>query len=60
MNRKMTLIGVVAIVGFVVGLSRREMDRAGDFFVEENVLHRLGAIGIEANREFAHVSRAFV
>src|SRR5205085_12402239 len=33
---------------------------ARKFFVEENVLHRLDAIRIEADRELADVTRTFV
>ena len=36
-------LAAVAVVGFFVGLAGREVERAGDFFVEENVPHRLRA-----------------
>ena len=51
---------VVAVGGFFVALAGREVDGAGDFFVEEDVLHGLGAIGVEADGEFADVAGAFI
>jgi DNA-binding transcriptional LysR family regulator len=50
----------VAVVAFLVGLARREVQRTGDFLVEQNVAHRIQNIGIEPERKFAHVTRAGV
>src|SRR5688500_10159071 len=52
--------GVVAVVGFLVGLAGGEVDGAGDLFVEENVLHGLRHVGVETDRELADVAGAFV
>ena len=52
--------GVVAVAGFTVGGAGCEVDGAGDFFVEERVLHGFGAVGVDADGEFADVTGAFV
>ena len=51
-------LAAVAVVGFLVGLPRREVERAGDFFVEQNIAHRLEDVRIKAERKFADVTRA--
>ena len=51
-------LAAVAVVGFLVGLARREMEGAGDLLVEEDVLHRLQDVGVEAERELADVAGA--
>lgn len=51
---------LVAVARFVVATARREVDAAGDLFVEQDVLHRLRAIRVEADRELANVAGAFV
>lgn len=43
----------VAVEAVVVGISRREMDQAGDFFVEQSVHHRLRYEGVHAESEFS-------
>ena len=48
----------VAVVAFFVSLAGSEVEGAGDFFVEENIAHRLLNIRIEAEGKFAHVARA--
>ena len=40
--------GAVAVVALLVCLTWREVQRAGDLFVEQNVAHRLFDVGIEA------------
>ena len=52
--------GAVAVFGFFVAVAGGEVDAAGDLFVEQDVLHRLGAIGVEADGEFADVAGAGV
>ena len=51
-------LAAVPIVGVVVGLTGREVERAGNFFVEENVAHRMKHERIEPERELADVTRA--
>ena len=50
----------VAVAGFVVAGAGGEVDAAGDFFVEEDVFHRLGHPGVYADGEFADVAGAFI
>ncbi len=49
---------LVAVVGFIVALTRSEVDRAGDFFIEEGVLHRVKHHRVDADRPFADIARA--
>src|SRR5688572_15844060 len=53
-------LAAVAVVGFVVRLAGREVEAAGDLFVEEDVLHRLHHVRVETERPFADVARALV
>ncbi len=50
--------GLIAVAGFFVAGAGSEVDGAGDFFVEENVLHRLGAERVEADGEFTDIACA--
>src|SRR6185312_13657509 len=50
----------ISVVALLVGLTGREVQRAGDFFIEQNIAHRTEDVGIEAEREFADVTRAWV
>lgn len=52
--------GVVAVWCVFIAATRREVDAAADFFVEENVFHRLGDVGIDADAEFTDVAGAVV
>ena len=51
---------LVAIACVVVAVTRREVETAGDLFVEQNVLHRFEDVRVETNRELAYVSSTFV
>ena len=51
-------LAAVAVVGLLVGLAGRKVERARDFFVEEDVPHRMQDVRIKAEREFADVARA--
>src|SRR6266404_3080077 len=48
----------VSIVCFLISLSWRQVKRAGDFLIKQNVAHRLEDAGIKPEREFACVTRA--
>ncbi len=52
--------GFIAIVGFVVGPAGGEVEGAGDFLIEEDVLHGGGDMGIESDGEFSDESGSFV
>jgi hypothetical protein len=51
---------LVAVAAILVSLARREVQRAGDFLVEQDVAHRIQNVRIEAERKFADVTRAGV
>ena len=55
----MDAAGVSIARGFV-GLTGGEVERARDFFVEQDIAHRLEDVRVEAEREFADVARAGV
>ncbi|MFM2309380.1 MAG: hypothetical protein RLY87_1501, partial [Chloroflexota bacterium] len=46
--------------GFFVALPRGEVERAGDFFVEQRVAHRVADVRIDTERPFTEVASAFV
>ena len=50
--------GLVAVAGGLVGLAGREVERAGDLLVEQDVAHRIHDVRIETDGEFADVARA--
>src|SRR5437899_8249728 len=50
--------GAIAVVAFLIGLAGSEMERPGDFLVEEDVAHRVLDVGIEPERKFTDVPRA--
>jgi hypothetical protein len=53
-------LGFVAVADAIVGLTRREVEGAGDLLVEENVAHWLKDVRIKTDRKFADVARAGV
>ena len=52
--------GGIAVVSVVVTAARREMNRAGYLFVEEDISDGFRDAGIESEGEFAYVARALV
>ena len=48
----------VSIVGVVVRLTGRKVERTRDLFVEENVAHGMQNIRIKSEREFPDVARS--
>ncbi len=53
-------LAVVAVGGFFVALPWGEVERAGDFFVEQRVAHRVADVWIDAKRPLTEVAGAFV
>lgn len=52
--------GFIAVGGILVAVAGGEMDRAGNLFIEKNVVHGLCDIGVYADGKFAHISCALV
>src|SRR5581483_12095291 len=50
----------VAVVGLLIRLAGREVEAAGDLFVEEDILHRLEDIRVEGDGPLADVARALI
>ena len=50
----------IAVVGFIVRIARREVERAADFFVEQRVEHRMQNAIVCAERPFPDVPGTFV
>ena len=50
----------VAIVRILIGLAGREVERAGDFLIEEDVAHRLEDQRMHAEGELTDVARTLV
>src|SRR5687768_5594959 len=48
-------LALVAVVGLLVRLAGREVEAAGDLFVEEDVLHRPRDVRVEAEAPLADV-----
>src|SRR5438128_46027 len=48
----------IAVVALFVGLPGSQVERASDLFVEQDIAHRVENIRVEAEREFARISRA--
>ena len=51
---------VVAVGCFFVALTGGEVERAGDFFVEQRITHRITDVGVHAERPFTEVAGTFV
>src|SRR5688572_12131113 len=49
---------LVAVAHSLVSLARSEVEGSRDFFVEEDIAHRLENVRVESKREFADVARA--
>src|SRR6266436_700232 len=50
----------ISIVGLFVCLTRCEVERSGNFLVEERVAHRRLDVRIEANREFSYIASSLI
>ena len=53
-------VALIAVVGFLVATTGREVETAGDLLVKENVFHGLENVRIKTNGELAHIARALV
>ena len=52
--------GNVAVVTYFVAAPGRKVNRTGNFFVEQYIPHRINYKGVNADSEFAYVSRTLV
>ena len=50
--------GTIAVIALLISLTRREVQRAANFFIEQNIAHRVHHIRIEPERKLADVARA--
>ena len=53
-------LAAVVVLGGLVAAAGREVERSRDLLVEEDVLHRVGDVRVEADGELADVARALV